>query len=250
MNKSISRIFTLTKRNLKEIIRDPLSLIFTIILPLFMEILFYLIFHEMTAQFEMKYLAPGIVVFSQSFLTLFTGLIISVDRNTSFLTRLYVSKTKSYEFIFGYILSVIPIALVQSVLFFLVGGIFDASIFGLGMVLAILLSLVSSLFFIGVGILFGSICNEKSIGGVSSIIITGQSVLSGMWFPTEGLNQGMITLMKVLPFKNATDLMQNMIVGIDDVFKDFLLPLIIVLAYSVVIIIIAILAFRSKMKEK
>ncbi len=250
MRESFFRILTLTKRNLKEIIREPLSLIFTILLPLAMEILFYFIFHGLTAQFEMKYLAPSIVVFSQSFLTLFTGLLISTDRNTSFLTRLYVSKAKSYEFIFGYTLAVLPIAIVQSVLFFLIGGIFDVSLFGLGMVVAILLSIISSLFFIGMGILFGSVCNEKSIGGVSSIIITGQSVLSGMWFPVEGLNKGMVTLMKVLPFKNATMLVQNAAIGVGNTFNDFLLPFIIVLAYSAITLTAAVLAFKSKMKEK
>ena len=250
MNKSLSRVFTLTNRNLKEIIRDPLSLIFTLALPLFMEILFYLIFHDLTEQFQMKYLAPGIVVFSQAFLTLFTGLLLSTDKNTSFLTRLYVSKTKSYEFIFAYALSVLPITLVQSILFFLVGGIFDTSLFGLGMILAIVLSVVTSLFFIGMGILFGSICNEKSIGGVSSIVIVGQSVLSGMWFPVDGLNEGMITFMKVLPFRNATMLIQNMIIGVNDSFNDFILPLLIVLGYTVLAFVVAILVFKNKMKEK
>ena len=250
MNKSLSRIFTLTKRNLKEIIRDPLSLIFTLVLPLFMEILFYLIFHDLTEQFQMKYLAPGIVVFSQAFLTLFTGLLLSTDKNTSFLTRLYVSKAKSYEFIFAYALSVLPITLVQSILFFLIGGIFDTALFGLGMILAIILSVVTSLFFIGMGILFGSICNEKSIGGVSSIVIVGQSVLSGMWFPVDGLNNGMITFMKVLPFKNATMLIQNMIIGVNDSFTDFILPLLIVLGYTVLAFVVAILVFKNKMKEK
>ncbi len=250
MNKSLSRVFTLTNRNLKEIIRDPLSLIFTLALPLFMEILFYLIFHDLTEQFQMKYLAPGIVVFSQAFLTLFTGLLLSTDKNTSFLTRLYVSKAKSYEFIFAYALSVLPITLVQSLLFFLVGGIFDTSLFGLGMMLAIILSVVTSLFFIGMGILFGSICNEKSIGGVSSIVIVGQSVLSGMWFPVDGLNEGMITFMNVLPFRNATMLIQNMIIGVNDSFNDFILPLLIVLGYTVLAFVVAILVFKNKMKEK
>ena len=250
MNKSLSRVFTLTNRNLKEIIRDPLSLIFTLALPLFMEILFYLIFHDLTEQFQMKYLAPGIVVFSQACLTLFTGLLLSTDKNTSFLTRLYVSKAKSYEFIFAYALSVLPITLVQSLLFFLVGGIFDTSLFGLGMMLAIILSVVTSLFFIGMGILFGSICNEKSIGGVSSIVIVGQSVLSGMWFPVDGLNEGMITFMKVLPFRNATMLIQNMIIGVNDSFNDFILPLLIVLGYTVLAFVVAILVFKNKMKEK
>ena len=119
MNKSISRIVTLTKRNFKEILRDPLSLVFTIGLPLLMEVLFYFIFHNLTSQFEMCYLAPGIVVFSQTFLTLFIGLLISLDRSSSFLTRLYVSKAKSHEFIISYALAVIPIVLVQSILFFL-----------------------------------------------------------------------------------------------------------------------------------
>ena len=77
MRESIRRVYIFTKRNVKEILREPLSLILTLALPLFMEILFYSIFHKMTAQFEMRYLAPGIVVFSQAFLTLFAGLLIS-----------------------------------------------------------------------------------------------------------------------------------------------------------------------------
>ena len=94
MRNSVSRIYALSKRNAKEIVRDPLSLIFMIGLPLFMEVLFYLLFHKQTDQFEMKYLAPGIVVFSQAFLALFTGQLIALDRSTSFLTRLYVSRAK------------------------------------------------------------------------------------------------------------------------------------------------------------
>ncbi len=218
MHNSSKRIFVLSKRNILEIIRDPLSLIFTILLPLFMEIMFYFIFHNLTAQFEMKYLAPGIVVFSQSFLTLFTGILISTDRNTSFLTRLYVTKTKSFELIFSYALSILPITIIQSVLFFVVGGVIDTSIFTLGMIHAILLSLITSLFFIAVGILFGSVCNEKPIGGISSIMIVGHSVLSGMWFPIEGLDSSMVAFMKALPFK-CIGLMQY----VSDFFSSFVI---------------------------
>ncbi len=250
MKNSVSRIFVLTKRNLKEILRDPLSLVFTLAMPLFIEILFYLIFHNLTEQFEMKYLAPGIVVFAQSFLSLFVGLLIALDRSTSFLTRLYVSKAKSYEFIFSYAIAMLPIVLAQSILFFLVGGLFDSSIFGVGMMLAILLSLITSLFFISIGILLGTVCSEKSVGGISSIVIAGQSVLSGMWFPIEGLNEGMIIFMKILPFKNATTLIQNMILGVNNSFNDFLLPLLIVLAYTIISFVIAILLFKRKMKSR
>ena len=250
MRKSFMRILTLTGRNLKEIIRDPLSLVFTLGFPLLMEVLFYLIFHKMTSQFEMKFLAPGIVVFSQSFLTLFVGILLATDRNTSFLTRLYVSKAKSYEFVLAYGLAIVPLVAVQSVLFFLVGGILDHSIFGVGMIFAILLSFVTSLFFIAIGILLGSIFNEKSVGGVSSIVIAGQSMLSGMWFPIGGLGKGILTFMNVLPFRNASMLVQNTVNGIGDLFKDFFLPLIILVAYMVVAFLAAILVFRAKMKSK
>ena len=91
---------------------------------------------------------------------------------------------------------------------------------------------------------------EKSIGGISSIVIVGQSVLSGMWFPIEGLNEGMITFMKILPFKNATTIIQNMILGVNNSFDDFILPLLIVLAYTILSFILAILMFKYKMKEK
>ena len=41
MRDTIKRIKTLTGRNAKEILRDPISLIFMMGLPLFMEVLFY-----------------------------------------------------------------------------------------------------------------------------------------------------------------------------------------------------------------
>lgn len=250
MRSSLSRIMVLAGRNLKEIIRDPLSLIFTIGLPLVMEILFYLIFHELTDQFQMKYLAPGIVAFSQSFLCLFVGILLATDRSTSFLTRLYVSKARSYEFIIAYALPILPIVFVQSILFFLIGGAFDPSIFCVGMLLAIPVSLLTSLFFIAIGLLLGTLCNEKAVGGIASIFISGQSVLSGMWFPVSGLNEGIIMVMDILPFRNANMLIQNTLNGIADPFKDFVLPLIIVIAYTIVVYIVAVLVFKKKMKTK
>ncbi len=250
MRKSFSRIGTLTVRNIKEIARDPLSLIFIFAMPLAMQILFYFTFHKMTPQFEMKYLAPGIVLFSQAFLTLFMGLLIALDRTTSFLTRLYVSEAKAYEFILSYALSALPIVFIQSVLFFLVGGIIDPKIFGAGMLLALLLSLFTSLTFLGLGILFGCLCNEKSIGGVASIVIAGQSLLSGMWFPMEGIPKGVLTLMNVLPFRNATTLVQNALNGAPASFKAFGLPILVVAAYALGFLTLSIFVFRNKMKAK
>lgn len=250
MNSSFRRISALTIRNLKEILRDPLSLIFTIGMPLFLEILFYFIFHKMTAQFQMMYLAPGIVAFSQSFLSLFVGMLISIDRNSSFLTRLYVTKAKSHEFIIAYILSVIPIVLFQSILFFGVGAIIDTSIWSIGILFAILMSVYTSIFFIVTGILIGTICNERAVGGIASIFISGQSLLSGMWFPLDGFDKTIITIMNALPFRNANMLIQNTMLGISDGLNQLLFPMLIVLGYTVLNSIIAIFLYKKKMTAK
>ena len=249
MNSSMSRIITLTKRNIKEIVRDPLSLIFIIGLPLAMEVMFYLFFHSQTSQFEMKYLAPGIVVFSQTFLSLFIATLISLDRTTSFLTRLFVSKTKSHEFIVSYLFSLIPLVLIQTVLFFLIGIAFDVSLLRIELIISILLSVFTSFLFLGFGILFGSLCNERSVGGISSIIISAHSLLSGMWFPTEGLDDNMVKFLEILPFKNATVLIQNSLNGFNDITNDFIKPFLIVLLYSGVILTLAVVVYKKKMKE-
>ena len=240
----------LASRNLKEILREPLGLVFMVGLPLAMEILFYYVFHNMTSQFEMKYLATGIVAFSQSFLTLFTAMLLSVDRSTSFLTRLYVSRTRSFEFILGYAVALLPVCLAQSVLFFVVGGIIDPTFWSATMPLGVLLSLVTGVLFVGLGLLFGTVCNERAVGGVASIVITGQSVLSGMWFPVEGLPRGMVIFMRVLPFKNANMLLQNIVNGYADAWQDVGLPLVVVLAYGIVIMVAAVLIFRRKMSAQ
>lgn len=249
MISSISRIMVLTKRNLKEILRDSISLFFIIVLPLVMEVLFYLLFHGSTIQFDMKYLAPGIVVFSQSFLALFVGFLISQDNATSFSTRLYVSKAKSYEFIVSYALVLIPIVFLQSILFFSIGIIFDTSLLKIELIYSVLLALITSLLFLGLGILLGTVCNERSVGGVSSIIISAYSILSGMWFPKEGLNEGLVTIMNYLPFKNALMLIQNALNGINNMYNDFVYPLLLVLVYIIIIFALAIFLYKRKMKK-
>ncbi|MBQ7170990.1 MAG: ABC transporter permease [Clostridia bacterium] len=248
MNKgSFARTVTLARRNALEILRDPLSFAFLLGMPLLMEVLFYYLFHKMTAQFEMKYLAPGIVVFAQAFLALFSGILISTDRNTAFLTRLYVSRARASEFVLAYTLALLPITLLQSSLFFVVGGILDPSVWSVRMIPAVFVSLIPAVLFIGFGILIGSLCSERSVGGVASVVIAGQSVLSGMWFPTEGLDGGILTVMKILPFWNASDLVRGVALG-EGGFDPA--PLCIVLAYAAAIYAIGVVVFGRKMSAR
>ena len=241
------RMSALILRHQKEIVRDPISLVFLYGLPLIMEILFYFLFASKTDQFKMAYLAPAMVGFSNVFLSLFLGILMAVDRGSAFMTRLYTTEVKPWEYILSYALAVFPFGLSQTVLLLVVGGIIDPSFWGVGFLYALLASMLVIAFFIAVGLFLGTVCNEKSVGGVASVIITGQSILSGMWFPLDGMSQGFLIFLRVLPFRNASLLIQN--VFFPPTFESVGEPVLILTAYTVVVGVLAMLLFRKKMKE-
>lgn len=251
MKSSMNRVFIFTKRNIKEILRDPVSLIFLFAMPIFMLILFNLVFSNLTYQFKIMYLAPGMISFSHVFLTLFVGSLICGDKESSFMSRLYSTPLKSKEFIFGYILSIIPIGLLQTLVILVLACILDTSFLSVNILLCIPFSIVSILLFVGFGVLFGCLLNSKSIGGISSILIMGQSMLSGMWFPLDTLDDGFNKFIRFLPFRSGSLLFQNLCVGFNENFViDIIHPLVVILLYSVIIITISIIVYRYKMKEK
>ena len=246
MKESIKRINALTNRNIKEIIRDPLSLIFFFAVPILMLLMFYYLFHQQTPQFEVIFFAPAMIVFGHTFITLFGGMLIATDRSSNFLIRLYTTPTKSYEFILGYIFALLPIGIIQSIVIVLVTLIIDISFITTSLIWLILLSVISILLFIMFGILIGSICNEKSVGGVASIIIMAQSIFSGMWFTLEGLDELFIKMLEILPFRNATMLMQNTLFSDGELLK----PSLILISYTLFIMILSICVYQKKMKVK
>ena len=104
------RMINFAKRNFKELIRDPLSLIFEIALPLFLLFIFQQ-FNIDADNYRLENFTPSIILFGFSFITLFTATLIAKDRTSSFLIRLGISPMKSGDYILGYILSLLPIVL-------------------------------------------------------------------------------------------------------------------------------------------
>ena len=66
------RMINFAKRNFKEIIRDPLSLIFAIILPLFLLFIFQQ-FNIPAENYRLENFTPSIILFGFSFKIAFTS---------------------------------------------------------------------------------------------------------------------------------------------------------------------------------
>ena len=118
------RLTAFASRNTKEILRDPLTFCFGLGFPVVLLLLLSAINSAIPEQaqmtmFNIDKLTPGITVFGMSFISLFSSMLIAKDRTTSFMMRLFTSPLKAHEFIIGYTLPLLPMAILQQMLILL-----------------------------------------------------------------------------------------------------------------------------------
>lgn len=233
-------------RNQKELLRDPLSLLFGIGLPVVLLLIGATIQKNAPIPlFEMNSYLPGISLLSLSFISLFSGMLIARDRSTSFLTRLFASPLTAKDYIAGYMLPLLPLALIQSIACFAV-----ASALGLRLQSGVLLALVTlipaALLFIGIGLLLGCLFTDKQVGGIGSIIIQLVAFSSGIWFDLHLIGGVWERIAYALPFAHALEATRAAINGQYAVIAPHLWW---TLIYALAICALAAQVFRRKMQR-
>ena len=242
------KMLTLANRNAKEILRDPLNLFFGLGFPLVLILLLSAIQANIPVEmFEIGHLAPGIAVFGLSFMTLFSATLIAKDRGSALLQRLYTTPLTPVDFILGYTLPILPIAVAQSAICYLV-AIFLGLEVTANILLALLFILPVSVLFVALGLLFGSILTDKQVGGVCGALLTNLSAwLSGTWFDL-GLVGGVFKrIADALPFVHAVELERAVLAGR---FEDILPHILWVLGYALGAMIAAVALFLRQMKRQ
>ncbi len=241
------RTFTFAKRTLKEILRDPLTLFFGLGFPCVLLLLLTAINANIPVElFNIESIAPGMTVFGLSFMTLFSATMIAKDRESALLQRLYATPMRSLDFILGYTLPILPIAVGQSGCCFLVAIALGLPV-RINILLCMGLILPISLFFIALGLLFGSILNQKQVGGICGALLTNLSAwLSGIWFDLDLVGGVFRKIANLLPFVHAVEIEKAALIG----QYDTILPhLTWVLGYGIGALIIAVLLFLRQMRK-
>ena len=163
------------------------------------------------------------------------------------LTRLYTTPLKATDFIFGYLLPIIPLCLAQTVICYVIALILGLP-FSVNIIWAVLMILVPSFFYIALGLLCGSAMTEKQVGGICGALLTNFSAwLSGIWFDISMLGKVFKAIANVLPFIHAVELERAVVIGD---FSAAVPHLIWVLAYGIVIMCIAVFVFLRQMKKQ
>ncbi len=231
-------------RNFKEIIRDPLSIIFAILLPLFLLFIFQQ-FNIPNSVYKIENFTPGIIIFSFSFVTLFTSSLVASDRSTSLLTRLCASPMKTIEYVLGYAISILPMIIIQNVLFFITAALLGLDM-NINVIFTILITIPISILFIMLGILIGCITTEKSASGVSSVVVQLVAFTSGMYFSTEIVGKVFGFICDILPFKGSLEITKGFLNGN---YSDLLIPTLTFVIYTIVITIVACLLLKRRLQS-
>ena len=244
------RTLVFASRNTKEIMRDLLTLLFGVCFPLVLLVLLSAINSSIPqgamTLFNIETLAPGLTVFGLSFIALFSSMLISKDRSTSFILRLFTSPIKASEFILGYTLPLIPMALAQTAICY-IASIFFGLEMSMNVVVATFVNIPIALVFIALGLLLGTVLNEKAVGGVCGALLTNLSAwFSNIWFDTTLVGGWFETISNILPFAHAVNASRYAISGD---FDKILPELVWVIGYAVVLLVIAIVVFTVKMKK-
>lgn len=257
------------KRNTLETVRDPILYIFCLGFPVAMLALFQIIDHYsggMAQGFSPRSLVPGIMMFSFTFVMLTMSLLVSRDKSTAFLRRLYASPLRSYQFVSGYAIPAIVIGIAQAFVCVGTGAILaavsGADYFPVGAAFLLVLSQLPILFFcVFLGILFGALLNDKSAPGLTSVFITASGILGGAWMPLDTMGS-FETFCRFLPFYPSVTL-GRIITGAHHSVSDYQtmyaapytfdraakLGLIPIAAYFVAAVVLSFAIFRRQMKK-
>lgn len=242
----MKRMLIFAKRNLKEMVRDPMNMGFGIGFPLILILLLSLIQSNIPVEmFQIEHLAPGVAVFGLSFVSLFSGMLIARDRTESFLMRLFSAPMTAMDFILGYILPLIPLAVAQSAV-----CLITAMCLGmppsLNMLAMLMTLLPAAMLFISIGMLCGSVMTDKQVGSVCGAILTNLSAwLSGVWFSLDLVGGALKAVANALPFVHAVNAARAAAAGN---FAGIWVDIAWVCGYALALTALAVWAFRRQMR--
>lgn len=242
------KMLSFAGRCAKEILRDGINLAFGLGFPLVLLLLLSAIQANVPVSlFEIDTLTPGISVFGLSFMTLFSATLVAKDRESAFLQRLYTTPLRARDFIAGYILPLLPIALAQCLVCYLfaipLGLTVRAEIF-----YAIIGIVPMALFNIALGLLCGSVLGVRQVGGVCGALLTNLSAwLSGVWFDLKLVGGLFEKIALALPFAHAVELEKALLQGDFSSAAEHILP---VLLYALFAAAAAVFCFLRQMKKQ
>ncbi len=173
---------------------------------------------------QIDFIAPGIIIFGLLIMIPTSGRIMLRDKENRFLNRMLTTPTKPWEFIAGYSLSMVVLAIAQIVIFILLGWLFGMDIVG-SILLAFLIFLLTAICSIGIGMVVASLSKSENQGeSLSWLFSMPLAIVSGVWFSIEFMPSYIRTFANLFPYAHAVNASRAIItrgVGMEAISGDF-----------------------------
>jgi len=239
------RALVLSRRNLKEAVRDPLSLGLVLGLPLLMLVVLQAL-KNVDAFFAPTSLAPGVALFGFVMLMFSAAMTLTKDRETALFSRLLTTPLTPNEFAGGYSMPYLPVAVIQAAVIFGAGALFGLEIAGnVGLVALVLL--IMAIQFIALGMIMGALFTSKQVPFVYMVILL-LTIFGGAWMDIEAIGGAFKTVGDWFPFAHALVALRAVMIdgaGVADIASDLWW----VAAYAAAAAAGAVAAFRHRMVE-
>lgn len=239
------RSLALVKRNFIEIWRDPLSLSLTIALPLAMLLVLQLL-SDVDQFFSTTSLTPGVVLFGFVMLMFSAALAMARDRESELFARLLTAPLRPNEFVTGYSLPYLPVAVIQAVALFAIGLAIGLEMEGSLWLVALILAVIS-IMYIALGMILGAVFSTKTVSFPYMAILL-LTIFGGAWMDLEAIGGVFQTVGDWFPFAHALDALRDVMINGAD-FAAIATDLSWVTGYSLITVFLAIFIFKRRMVE-
>ncbi|MFE2752011.1 ABC transporter permease [Actinosynnema sp. NPDC059335] len=193
-----------------------------------------------------QYLTPGILSWAISISGVFGSALTMVSwRKKQVLRRIRLAPVSTTTVLTSRVLVSVGTAVAQGVVFVAVALL---PAFGLKLTgqwyLALPLLVLGTVAFFAIGMLVGAFCKtEEAASGAANIVIMPMAFLSGTFFPVENAPEWLQTVSKAFPLRHMNDGMLDVLVR-GKGLEALLVPSAILLAFTVVVAVIAARIFR------
>ena len=151
------------------------------------------------------------------------------------------------DFILGYMLPILPIALIQTMVCYSLAVLLGLSI-TVNILYGILGMIPVAVFYIGLGLLCGSVLGVKQVGGICGALLTNLSGwLSGVWFDLDLVGGTFRKIANVLPFVHSVEMERALLAGDFQGAASHVIP---VLLYGVGTTVLAVYFFLRQMNRQ
>ncbi len=194
------------------------------------------------------FIGPGIIIFGLLILIPTAARTVVRDKEKGFLARLLTTPTRPVDFILGYSLYLVVIAIAQIIIFMVAARLLGMDIVG-NFWLAFLIFFLTGLCSIGVGMVIASLSKtEQQAEPLCWLISMPLAMLSGCWFSIEMMPQYLRGFAYAFPYAHAIDASRGILVrgvGMEAVNSDFFF----LIGWAVVIFAIGIILFQRNMRS-